>query len=119
VRDWEAPVVGGLVGATASLVVYAAANTDLRKLAAAVRGADPAGRRLWLLSGVLTISAQTCLIAAALYIPVAVAVVISSAVPLVILPISVVFLRRTETVGVATGAGAVLILAGVAGLVAG
>ena len=117
VRDWEEPVVGGFVGASASLVLYALVNTDLRKLGSAVRGADPAGRRLWVFSGVLTISAQTCLIAASLYIPVAIAVVISSAVPLIILPISVLFLRRTESVGLATAVGAVLILAGVAGLV--
>ena len=117
VRDWAAPVVGSLVGATAGLLLYALVNTDLRKLRSALRGADPVGRRLWFLSGVLTISAQTCLIASSLYIPVAVAVVISSAVPLVVLPVSVVFLRRTESVGVATGAGAGLILAGVAGLV--
>jgi drug/metabolite transporter (DMT)-like permease len=105
------------VGASAGLLLYGLVNTDLRKLRSAVRGADPVGRRLWLLSGVLTISAQTCLIASSLFIPVAVAVVISSAVPLVVLPVSVVFLRRTESVGVATGVGAALILAGVAGLV--
>ncbi|MDK3255453.1 EamA family transporter [Blastococcus capsensis] len=117
VRDWEVPVVGSLVGAAAGLLLYGLVNTDLRKLGAAVRGADPVGRRLWLLSGVLTISAQTCLIAASLFIPVAIAVVISAAVPLVVLPVSVVFLRRTEAVGLSTGIGALFILGGVAGLV--
>ncbi len=117
VRDWEAPVVGGLVGALAGLVIYSLLNTDLRKLAGAVRGADPVGRRLWLFTGILTIGAQTCLIAATLHIPVAVAVVISSAVPAIVLPISAVFLRRTEAVGLRTGAGVLLILGGVAGLV--
>ena len=117
VREWAEPVVGSLVGAAAGLVVYALVATDLRKLGAAVRGADPVGRRLWVLSGVLTISAQTCLIAASQYVPVAVAVVISAAVPIVVLPVSVVFLRRTEAVGVTTAVGAVLVLAGVAGLV--
>jgi drug/metabolite transporter (DMT)-like permease len=117
VRDWAAPVVGSLVGATAGLVVYALVSTDLRKLGSAVRSADAGGRRLWLLSGVLTISAQTCLIAASLFIPVAVAVVISAAVPIVVLPISLVFLRRTEAVGLSTVIGALLVLTGVAGLV--
>lgn len=117
VRDWEAPIVGGLVGATAGLLLYGLVNTDLRKLAAAVRGADPTGRRIWVLSGVLTIGAQTCLIAATLYIPVAIAVVISSAVPAVVLPVSFLFLRRTESVGIGTGVGILFILAGVAGLV--
>ena len=117
VRDWEAPIVGSLIGAAAGFLAYGLMNTDLRKLVGAVRGADPVGRRLWYLGGVLTIAAQTCLIAASLYIPVAVAVVISSALPLVVLPISVLFLRRTEVVGVRTGMGALLILTGVAGLV--
>jgi drug/metabolite transporter (DMT)-like permease len=119
VRDWPVPVVGGLVEAAAALAVYATLNTDLRTIGAAVRGADPAGRRLWLGSGVLTITAQTCLIAASLSIPIAVAVVITAALPIVVLPVSVLFLRRTEGLGVSAGVGAVLVLVGVAGLVLG
>ena len=53
-----------LIGAVAGLLAYALVNTDVRKLAGAVRGVDPVGRRLWLLSGFLGIAAQTCLIAA-------------------------------------------------------
>jgi drug/metabolite transporter (DMT)-like permease len=117
VRDWEAPIVGSLIGAVAGLLAYALVNTDLRKLAGALREADRVGRRLWLLSGLLSIGAQTCLIAATLYIPVAIAVVISVAVPVVLLPVSVLFLRRTEAVGLKTAIGAVLVLSGVAGLV--
>lgn len=117
VRDWAAPVVGSLVGATVALLLHTALSGDLRKLPAAVSQADAVGRRLWLLSGLLTIGAQTCLIAASLYIPVAVAVVISAGLPIVVLPVSVVFLRRTEAVGPVTGVGALLVLAGVAGLV--
>jgi drug/metabolite transporter (DMT)-like permease len=116
VRDWEAPIVGSLIGAVVGLVAYALVHTDLRKLRSAVRGADPIGLRLWLLSGVLTIGAQTCQIAATQYIPVAIAVVISVAVPVVVLPVSVVFLRR-EAIGFSTTAGVLLILGGVAGLV--
>lgn len=117
VRDWEAPILGSLIGAVAGLLAFALVNTDLRGLAGALRGADRMGRRLWLLSGLLGIAAQTCLIAATLYIPVAIAVVISVAVPVVLLPVSVLFLRRTEAVGGTTAVGAALVLAGVAGLV--
>lgn len=53
--------------------------------------------------------------AASLYIPVAVAVVISAALPIVVLPASFLVLRRTEAVGASTAAGAVLVLPGVAG----
>lgn len=116
VRNWEAPIVGSLIGAMVGFVAYGLIKTDLRKLPQAVRGADPVGRRLWLLSGVLTIGAQTCQIAATQYIPVAVAVVISVSVPVLVLPISVLFLRR-EAIGFSTTAGVLLILGGVAGLV--
>ncbi|GAB4079127.1 DMT family transporter [Modestobacter muralis] len=116
VRDWEAPIVGSLIGAAVGLLVYGLVNTDLRKLPSAVRGADPVGRRMWLLSGVLTIGAQTCQIAATQYIPVAIAVVISVSVPVIVLPVSVIFLRR-EAIGVPTAAGVLLILGGVIGLV--
>ena len=117
VRDWEAPLVGSFIGAVVGLLAYALVNTDLRKLADALRGADPTGRRLWLLSGALTIGAQTAQIAATQYIPVAIAVVISVAVPVVVLPVSVLFLRRSEAIGWSTTAGVLLMLGGVAGLV--
>lgn len=117
VRDWAAPVFGTLLGATAALILYSLLHSDVRKLSAAIRGADPLGRRLWLLSGVLTISAQTCLMAASLFIPVAVAVVISAAVPIVVLPVGVLFLKNVEALRVSTAVGAFAVLAGVAGLV--
>ena len=117
VRDWEAPIVGSFIGALVGLLAYALVNTDLRKLASALRGADRTGLRLWLLSGALTIGAQTAQIAATQYIPVAIAVVISVAVPVVVLPVSVLFLRRSEAIGWSTTAGVLLMLGGVAGLV--
>ena len=117
VRDWGAPVFGSLVGAAAGLVLFAVIHTDLRSLAAEVRRGDRLGIGLWVLSGVITIVAQMSLIGATLYIPVAVAVVISAAIPVVILPVSVLCLRRTESVTVSTAAGALLVLAGVTGLI--
>ncbi|MFP5335871.1 MAG: EamA family transporter [Actinomycetes bacterium] len=117
VRDWEAPIVGSFVGAVVGFLAYAVVHTDLRKLAGAVRAADRTGLRLWLFSGGLTIGAQTAQIAATQYIPVAIAVVISVAVPVVVLPVSVLFLGRSEAIGMSTTVGVLLILGGVAGLV--
>lgn len=117
VREWKAPVFGSLVGATAGLVLFVVIHTDLRSLAAEVRRGDRLGIWLWVLSGVLTIVAQMSVIGATLYIPVAVAVVISAAIPVVIVPVSVLFLRRTESVTVGTAMGALLVLTGVTGLI--
>jgi drug/metabolite transporter (DMT)-like permease len=117
VRDWEAPVFGSLVGAAAGLVIFAVFHTDVRSLVADVRRGDRLGIWLWVLSGVITIVAQMCVIGATLYIPVAVAVVISAAIPVVILPVSVIFLRRSESVTVSTAVGALFVFAGVTGLI--
>jgi drug/metabolite transporter (DMT)-like permease len=117
VREWEAPVFGSLIGAAAGLALFAVLHTDVRSLAAEVRRGDRLGIWLWLLSGAITIVAQICVIGATLYIPVAIAVVISAAIPVVILPVSVFFLRRTESVTVSTAIGAVLMLAGITGLI--
>jgi drug/metabolite transporter (DMT)-like permease len=119
VRDWEAPVAGTLIGASAALLVYAVRSADLRKLRSALRGSDRRGRRLWLWSGVTTGGAQSCVVAASVDLPVAVVLVIAAAVPVVVLPVSAVFLRRTEGIGAATVLGTLLVLAGVTGLVLG
>lgn len=116
VRDWAAPVVGSLAGATAGLIVHACVTGRFGTIRA-LRAADRTGRWLWIASGALTIGAQTLLIAATLYIPVAVAVVIAAALPIVVLPMSALLLRRTEVLGARTIAGVLLTSAGVAGLV--
>ncbi|MFW3169733.1 EamA family transporter [Geodermatophilus sp. CPCC 206100] len=119
VRDWEAPVFGTLIGATAALLVYALRTADLRKLTSALRGADRRGRHLWIWSGVTTAGAQSCVVAASVHLPVAVVLVIAAAVPVVVLPVSAVFLRRAEGIGLATVCGVLVVLAGVTGLVLG
>jgi drug/metabolite transporter (DMT)-like permease len=117
VRDWEAPIFGSMIGAAAGLVLFTLIHTDLRSLAAELRRSDRVGMWLWVLSGVITIVAQMSVIAATIYIPVAIAVVISAAIPVVILPVSMLFLRRTESVTVSTAVGTLLVLAGVTGLI--
>jgi hypothetical protein len=61
---------------------------------------------------VITIVAQMSVIAATIYIPVAIAVVISAAIPVVILPVSLFFLRRTESVTISTAVGALFACGG-------
>lgn len=116
VERWDEPVLGSLVGAAVGLVGYCAVAVDRRSVVGEVRAADPGGRRLWLLSGVLTIGAQTCLVAASAQIPVAVAVVVSAAVPVVVLPVSLL-LGRERRLGPAALAGVLVVCAGVVALV--
>ncbi|SDP13255.1 EamA-like transporter family protein [Klenkia soli] len=115
---WAEPVAGSLIGAVAGLLALLLVTGDRRGLLAALRSADPAGRRLWVLSGVLTIGAQTCLVAATQTVPVAVAVVVSAAVPVVVLPLGLLLGRETRLRPVAV-AGVALVGVGVVALVLG
>ncbi|MCW2583086.1 MAG: hypothetical protein JWQ53_1876 [Klenkia sp.] len=115
---WAEPVVGSLVGAAAGLLAFLLVTGDRRGLLTAVRRAGPVGRRFWVLSGLLTIGAQTCLTAATQTVPVAVAVVVSAAVPLVVLPVGLLLGRETRLRPAAL-AGVVLVGVGVGALVLG
>ena len=117
VRDWDQAVFGGLLGAFCATVVYLVVHTDVRRLAQRLRTAPRSGLWLWGLSGVLTISAQISLIASTRTIPVAVGVVVAAAIPLIVVPASVLLFRNTESITARTVAGIVLIFGGVAGLI--
>ena len=78
--------------------------------------ASPKGILLWALTGLLTISAQISVIAATAYSPVAIVLVISSALPIVVIPVSLFVLRSAEGIRVATVVGAGVVLAGVSGI---
>lgn len=116
VREWNEPILGGFVGALAATLAYLLLHTQVRSLVENVRKADRAGVWLWTLSGVLTISAQVSLMAATRHIPIAVGVVVSAALPIVVIPASVLLLKNKEAVTGRTVLGGLLILAGVAGL---
>ncbi|MQA12720.1 MAG: EamA family transporter [Pseudonocardiaceae bacterium] len=117
VRYWNEAVFGALLGASCATVVYLVAHTDLRRLAQRVRTSPRSGLWFWALSGVLTISAQISLIAATRTIPVAVAVVVATAIPLIVVPASILLFRNAEGVTGRTVAGVGLIFAGVAGII--
>ena len=114
VRQWEEPLVGGLLGALAGTVVYVALHVPVRTVLARVRAADRGGLALWGAAGTLAIGGQVAVIAATVHIPVGIAVAISSALPVLVLPVSVLLLRNTEGVTPATVVGSALILGGVA-----
>jgi drug/metabolite transporter (DMT)-like permease len=113
---WPEPAFGGFVGALAGMVAYTAFHVFPRLASSRVREVTASGLALWTLAGVLTISAQVSVIAATAYIPVAVVLVISSALPIVVIPVSLLVLRRAEDVGRMTMLGSLLVLIGVAGI---
>jgi drug/metabolite transporter (DMT)-like permease len=112
---WREPVLGGLVGAVAGTAVFALVHVragDLRAMATA----PVTGIWLWALAGTLTISAQISVIGATGYLPVAIVLVISSALPVVVVPVSLFVLRNVEALRSSTLAGTGLVLVGVVGV---
>jgi drug/metabolite transporter (DMT)-like permease len=112
---WREPVLGGLVGALAGTLVYALLHVRVRDL----RRAEPlpaSGVLLWTLAGILTISAQISVIGATGYLPVAIVLVISSSLPLVVVPVSLLVLRNVEALSATTLVGTGLMLLGVSGI---
>lgn len=112
---WREPVFGGLVGAVAGTLAYVLLHVRSNRL----RSHEPiplTGLLLWALAGGLTISAQIAVIAATGYLPVAIVLAVSSALPLVVVPVSLLVLRNVEALRLAAVPGTALILVGVTGI---
>jgi drug/metabolite transporter (DMT)-like permease len=118
IRNWDEALLGALLGASAGLVLHAGFSRDKRQLAGKLRRADRRGVLLFACSGVLTISAQTCLIVSLKYIPVSVAGLITLCTPLLVFPMSYLLFRNSEKITPLTLLGALLTFAGVALIVA-
>ncbi len=118
IRNWDEALLGALLGASAGLVLHAGFSRDKKQLPARLRQADRRGVLLFAISGVLTISAQTCLILSLKYIPVSVAALITLCTPLLVFPMSYLLFKNSEKITPLTLLGGVLTLTGVALIVA-
>jgi drug/metabolite transporter (DMT)-like permease len=112
---WREPVFGGLVGAAAGTIVYVLFHVRARDVIGTA-AVPRSGVLLWTLAGVLTISAQISVIGATGYLPVAIVLVISSALPVLVVPVSLLVLRNVEALRAGTLLGTALVLAGVTGM---
>ncbi|MBB5786874.1 DMT family transporter [Jiangella mangrovi] len=117
VEDWNEPIAGGVLGAISATLAYLLFHISPRGFLDRVRRADRRGVAWWTLTGGLTIGGQMTVIGSAAHIDVAVAVAISSALPMIVIPVSVVVFRIREGVTAVTALGAALISGGVAWLV--
>jgi drug/metabolite transporter (DMT)-like permease len=118
IRNWDEALLGALTGASAGLLLHAGFSRDKKQLPGRLRQADRRGVLLFAISGVLTISAQSCLILSLKYIPVSVAALITLCTPLLVFPMSYLLFRNSEKITPLTLLGGALTLAGVALIVA-
>lgn len=113
IRDWNEPVLGGLLGASCGLLLHLLFNRDKGGIAAGLRQADRAGLWLFGLMGVCTISAQILTIAAMRYIPLAIATLITLFTPLLVFPLSRWLLKAHDDFTAAMLTGSALAMAGI------
>jgi drug/metabolite transporter (DMT)-like permease len=116
VRDWNEPVIGVLVGAIVGLVAYTLLGSEVRGLRGKLKGADRTGLCMYVVSGVLTILAQACMVAAMRYSPVPIVALITLSTPVLVIPLGYFLLKNRERIVPRTVAGSVVILAGIAAI---
>jgi drug/metabolite transporter (DMT)-like permease len=117
VREWDEPIAGALIGAVAGIACHFAFARGHRDMLRGLRAAHRGGLALFALSGVLTIVAQTCVIAAMKLAPVSVVALITLCTPLIVFPVSYFVLGNDEGISARTLVGAGLTIAGVATIV--
>jgi drug/metabolite transporter (DMT)-like permease len=117
VRQWDEPIAGALIGAVAGVACHLAFTGGHADMLRGLRTANRAGLALFALSGVLTIVAQTCVIAAMKLAPVSLVALITLCTPVVVFPVSYFLLRNDEGIDARTVVGALLTLGGIGAIV--
>lgn len=112
VQDWNEPWLGAAIGAVSGFAALLIANH--KKLADYLREmrAHPVGARIYFAVGLMQFVAQALVIASMKFIPASMAALISMSTPLVVVPLSYVFLRKQEYLSPATILGICFALAG-------
>ena len=114
IRQWDEAVLGALVGALAAIALQALFGKKVLQTARDLRHADRGAVACYAVGGVLTISAQICVIGAMAHIPVALVALITLCTPLLVFPISYFVLKNAEGIGLRTLGGGALALLGIA-----
>ena len=113
IEDWNEPLVGALAGALTGLVSYAVLGSGARRFLSSIRSLDRKGLYLYAVSGVLTICAQACMIAAMRYLPVSITTVITLSTPILVIPAGYFLLKNREGITLWTVLGSAAVLTGV------
>ncbi|MDM5196707.1 DMT family transporter [Fictibacillus enclensis] len=113
IQEWNEPILGGLIGAAMGLFLHYITSSHKKNLWAQLKQADRKGFFYYLMSGVITITAQICVIASMRYIPVSIATLITLSTPLLVTPLSYYLLKNQEAITFVTVSGIALVLSGI------
>ena len=119
VRLWNEPLWGVFLGAATGLGLHLlmSARQSPSKLIRRLLDANRHGMRLFLVVGVSGLAAQICTIVAMRNLPVAEVAAIMTGTPLLVYPVSYLFMRRSEALTAYSAAGLALALGGIGFLV--
>jgi drug/metabolite transporter (DMT)-like permease len=113
IKSWNEPILGALLGAALGVILHLLFNPVARNVWSQWKDSDRTAIILYSLSGVLTITAQICLITSMWYIPVSIANLITLSTPVLVTPLSYFFLKNQEGITLRTVLGGVFILLGI------
>ncbi|WP_172620852.1 DMT family transporter [Rubrobacter xylanophilus] len=116
IRDWNEPVLGVLVGAVTGLVASLLLSSEARGFLSKLRRADHRSLHLYVISGILTVLAQGCMIAAMRYSPVSIVTLITLSTPVLVTPLGYFLLQNRERLVPRTVLGSILVLSGIAAI---
>jgi drug/metabolite transporter (DMT)-like permease len=113
IKNWNEPILGGIFGAVLGLVLFSITNNNNRSFITRIKESELKGVLLYVASGVITISAQICVIASMRYIPISIANLITMSTPVIVTPISYFLFKNQEGITRRTVAGILLVLSGI------
>lgn len=114
IRVWNEPIFGALIGALSGLLLHLCFSKGDKSKLKEIRNENRHGVYLYVISGALTITGQILMIASMAFIPIATAAVITLCTPLLVLPLSYLWLKNHDVIGFYTVLGVLISVSGVA-----
>jgi drug/metabolite transporter (DMT)-like permease len=102
-----------MIGAAVGAVFHLLFNKESRSLFRPGEKLSSKGVALYILSGILTISAQSCLMASMYFIPISIANLITLSTPVIVTPVSYFLLKNAEKLSWISVLGICLALFGI------
>jgi drug/metabolite transporter (DMT)-like permease len=112
IQSWNQPILGGLLGALLGFLLHVITNKNTRHFWSEIRKSDRMGIIFYMISGILTISAQIAVIASMRYIPISIANLITLSTPIIVTPVSYFLFKNQEGITYKTIIGIVLVMSG-------
>lgn len=113
IQTWNEPVLGGVIGASMGLLLHVATNKNTRNFWKELKQSDRTGILFYVISGIITISAQILVIASMAYIPISIANLITLSTPILVTPVSFLLFKNKEVITLKTISGIILVMVGI------